>query len=868
MNIELYISNRLCDIDKSLNIYLRRQFINPAELNGKDAQKSYEITLPATANNNDIFSYANVEEMQGKFRIYDNAKLYIGSTLVLDGKFRMSEITRDSYKGNLGIPAPITISDVFGNTTMNQAGSWLIPFAGVSDITKYNTGGHDKNIFGNISPCIFPLVLYGLLQKDNGNNNASGKDILDESVRFGLADFPPSVNCMHMLKQIFRNTGYNLSGNAISDDRLSNLFVSYKNENDYPLPFEYKKLVLSGTWTNYNEATETVENEVAANGDDPTFITCDMLKGVNFIPNILSNESNMFFNGTITIPRSGLYKIVFNAEMKISKYPYLNVYGSKDGIRVVEPLVAEQGRYNNLSNTRFEIKLVRNKLGGGNDLSRGKIDNLFYRDNIDQTEDVNGSIFPIPRGSGVNFIDPLQNSDLLCGFAWGTNGDSRYINPSNNTSYHYNPIAITGGYSWDRSRSNFRAYSAVNNVGYRKRVGSGFEDTNRFKVDLLNAPNTYMSLTYDYMDANGDIGQIVFLEEGETVSVLNVSDQVNAGYTYDGWLRHDVTFDLSIEPFTTNRNWITVDDNGASTLPMNWNDSFTLNQIDLIRFLPSNVKINDWIENFCKAFNLNLVNTGRNNFELNVKNNDIVTNLSNLIDLDKRANVDQRSNESLRLPYKYELGFTVDVGEYGYINTMDEIITESGAIERVVNSGDKGGGEFFTGSYESNIITQTSSFSYCWYKQLFDANKNPLIEVPVITDFEIWENEFDYDEMSNKFYFDKAQRFWYLSGTYQTKVDNVNTKVALVANEFVGNRRMILDYENKANSIMKNYFLLLVNSNNDYTIVNCYLSPEDYSKLDISLIKFNGDLYNVAEIDGYDPLGKSKGVLKLIRIII
>ena len=141
MSIELYIKNRLCDINspESLGIRLKRQFINPAELSVKDAQMSYEITLPATPNNNEIFSHVNVEEVQGKFRIYEDARLYVDGILILDGKFRLSEITQDSYKGNLGVPAPLTAKDIFGETMMNQAGKWLIPFTGVDDITRYNT---------------------------------------------------------------------------------------------------------------------------------------------------------------------------------------------------------------------------------------------------------------------------------------------------------------------------------------------------------------------------------------------------------------------------------------------------------------------------------------------------------------------------------------------------------------------------------------------------------------------------------------------------------------------------------------------------------------------------------------------------------
>ena len=84
MNIELYINGQLCDIGnpRDLGIVLKRVFIKPSELNTKDAQKSYEITLPATPHNNEIFAHINIEEVQGKFTTYPDALLYIDLSII------------------------------------------------------------------------------------------------------------------------------------------------------------------------------------------------------------------------------------------------------------------------------------------------------------------------------------------------------------------------------------------------------------------------------------------------------------------------------------------------------------------------------------------------------------------------------------------------------------------------------------------------------------------------------------------------------------------------------------------------------------------------------------------------------------------
>ena len=134
---------------------------------------------------------------------------------------------------------------------------------------------------------------------------------------------------------------------------------------------------------------------------------------------------------------------------------------------------------------------------------------------------------------------------------------------------------------------------------------------------------------------------------------------------------------------------------------------------------------------------------------------------------------------------------------------------------------------------------------------------------------EAWEKDYDYADMMAKYYSDKAQRFWYKSGLFDISIEGTPLKFALVSNSYTnGDKKLVLDYGNETDSILNEYFLLLLNSTNSYTVVDCLLTPEEYNNLKISLVKFNGDLYNIAEIDGYDPLCKKKGILKLIRKII
>ncbi len=135
--------------------------------------------------------------------------------------------------------------------------------------------------------------------------------------------------------------------------------------------------------------------------------------------------------------------------------------------------------------------------------------------------------------------------------------------------------------------------------------------------------------------------------------------------------------------------------------------------------------------------------------------------------------------------------------------------------------------------------------------------------------------------MVSKQYFDKAQRFWFKTGTqrFPLGMKTVNSEeefpdtgellprkyadIALVDNRFDRSGNLILSYENKPDTLLKNYFFLLDNTSH-YTEIECYLKPEEYERINRSLVKFNGDLYNVASVDGYDPLCRKPAKLLLI----
>ncbi|MDU1890896.1 MAG: hypothetical protein E6767_09425 [Dysgonomonas sp.] len=874
-NIELLIEGKLCDLpnpNERGKIFLKKEILNPSSFSVVDVQNSYTIKLPITPTNNEIFGYSNIEEVKGKFKSFRKALLIIDGVKVLDGIFRLVEIS-NYYVGHLIIPKKKNQEDIFGSMFMNQAGKWLIDFIDLSYITKYNTGTYDIQKYGDISPAIFPLVLYGLLPKydkdglyfksDPDNELVTYKNTIDDDIVFSIEDFPPSVNCLQMLKQVFKNAGYNLGGSAYSDKCLTKLYTSYKNPNEYEMQFGASEMKVSGKWGSYlngsvlnNYATNFVNNQYYTFAANLFNSNNSLLEIEDKGANIRLTESEGTKTVTFKVPYSGLYKVVLNADVKLRS----ETYNNNSGISIVS------GQFSGGIGFKSELKLVRYQDKAS--FFSEDYDNSFYLNNQNQTSNTNDSKFP--SAGAVNFIDQKQNPDFICGFSWGKLNEavfSKFYNPVNSSVYN-NPMAIKGGKSWDTSINDVM-FSAVKSNGYKIYNGSGYDDSELYKVNLDNAPDTLTSQTDNY-NASGQIAQIVWLNKGDVLDLINVSPYA---YSINSCTNQEINFSLSVTPFRHYKNWLQMDQSGAS-LPgtsINWNDKSTFNigSIDLIKFLPSDIKVNDWIDNFCKAFNLKLINTSGNDFELNKRGNDVVSNVSNIIDLDKRGHVSIKSNESLSLPYLIELGFTIDNNEEGYYSSITEYkYDDDGHLtdEKLTNSGYTGGGSYYPGGDTANAISQTSNFSYCWYKQLYDADGNPLFNVPVISDREAWEFDYDYEDFADNRYFDKAQRFWYLNASFDTSINSTPVTIATVKGEYSDTQdNLVLNYENKPTSIMNRYFLILADNENCYTVLNTLLRPEEFKDLNRYLVKYNGDLYNIAKMEGYDPTLIQTGQIYLIR---
>lgn len=832
MNIELYIAKKLCDLEKSdLSIRLKRQLIKPSELNIKDAQKSYTISLPSTPVNDAIFRYSNVEESERKFTLYPDAELYVNGILIMEGKFRLTEITRDGYKGNLGVPAPLTAKDVFKEMKMNEIGEWKLS---EDENMEWERQATISKLNEMENPSImFPMVMHKLFNRSQLPYGSKRKDILDSEVWLRLEDMPPSINCMEAIRKTFSNAEYTLTGSAMSDERLNALYMSYKNPNDYKTDWDVKSGVkIVGDWQLHDSMSGLQKNS-AENTNNNDFVS-DIFEGEN---HSLKDEHTMDKDGwmyktdngfELIVPRDGVYKLSFHLAFHLEG----GYNGTKHGKYWIDTGHLQK------NGSPFEVQLVRKQ--NNKTLSEYK------------------QVFGTNEGIAAQKVDTYQpcfveSDDFIAGYQMGKN--SVLLAKLFEKTRVCTPLIALG--------------TAVQSIGYNEKHIIKFKGGEP-KTQIHPRPNNDAPETF----VTGEINQLVWLKKGESIGMLDLSTvHRDSNHNKEPYIhQHNFTYTLIIQPFQKEEKWlkdqiITETNSTKKEESINWKtpDNYYTQELNITQFLPSETTVNDWLDNFCKAFNLKLTHVGDKNFSLDVKETKLQKNTSKIIDLDQKTNIRHGQNEPLNLPMEYQLGFTVKNSEEGYYESSDKELDEKGkeSNKAIPNTGEDGGGKWKTQSQNTNVVKLNSNFSYCWYKDI----EGVKLPVPVITEHEVWKNEAsDYKEMMNKTYFNLPQRFWFKEGkeTVSANMAGTTTKFALVSNNYKGNKPLQLDYKDEPNSIMRNYFMLLDNEQN-YTTVECYLSPEEYVDLDNAYVKLNGDLYMVAEADGYDPMGQSKTKLKLIK---
>ena len=436
-HIELLVNGTSVEFNsQDLSISFNRILADPTKITCTQAEYSFTFTLPCTPNNNKIFDYANNLSKVNKFRPRYNAELYADSTLIFSGSLTVTSIKDNAYNVNLVSVKNYSLSDLFGDTTMENIRpmqrdsngnilrdsdgnilhkKWDIPFDGAPSINAINASG-DTNV-------MFPLVCYGAFPKKTVSGsttlpstrpiyygNYTSKFDFDNYNLWYYETFYPSHSLMQTLKYAFETKDYVVAGDAFQNPFLNDIYMSV-NLADGQVPTynlgnpKFGKAEINVRWicpqdstTNSADtfgttstlkfptmATARPLTTIGGSTDDKTLkFNCeqvrvyDMMQARDGGSATTTSNSYMYDNGDciVVIPSDGFYKINLTVNAKLNQTEALTAaQWQRPNTSAVPSLVDATFNPNFRITTPLEIQLVRNwdeGSDGGIELIKGE----------------------------------------------------------------------------------------------------------------------------------------------------------------------------------------------------------------------------------------------------------------------------------------------------------------------------------------------------------------------------------------------------------------------------------------------------------------------------------------------------------------
>ena len=261
--VSIFINKQLVELksQEDLNLRVNSVLFDPTKTQTTQAEYSYSFSIPSTPNNDKIFNFANNLSKLGKFHARYSCEVYADGHLIFNGSLTVQgyDSTDKMYSCNLVNIKINTLDEIFGESVMTDVKGWSIPFQGASTINLMNADNSTK--------CFFPLVSYGVFQKNYANMDEvaaeyTPKHDLDKYNKWWVESFYPSLNMLETMKKAFQWKGYNVGGSAFSDENINNIFCS-TNLAQEQVPIynlgnpRFGSCKLQITWNNYASMNST-----------------------------------------------------------------------------------------------------------------------------------------------------------------------------------------------------------------------------------------------------------------------------------------------------------------------------------------------------------------------------------------------------------------------------------------------------------------------------------------------------------------------------------------------------------------------------------------------------------------------------------
>jgi hypothetical protein len=246
-------------------------------------------------------------------------------------------------------------------------------------------------------------------------------------------------------------------------------------------------------------------------------------------------------------------------------------------------------------------------------------------------------------------------------------------------------------------------------------------------------------------------------------------------------------------------------------------------------------------------------------------------------------------SEKLQLPSEYAVKWKIDEEEFGFVQSVPYEHQED---EDWKDYADSGYTIIKLDSDRYNITKKeiTTDFSYNWYYPFTwrfttptteDPTREKVYSVPVISRDEWFIDNYKYGDAMKEDGYSLAPRFWFRNLPqdenllWSASTPNESIRICLPTNSYQWlnpfNQRteyINLSYKLDEPSLLQRYFdVETVSVASDKLTIEVYLTQEEYMLIKSgALIKLNDDLYRTLEISGFDPKGRNKTTLKLLKI--
>ena len=443
---------------------------------------------------------------------------------------------------------------------------------------------------------------------------------------------------------------------------------------------------------------------------------------------------------------------------------------------------------------------------------------------------------------------------------------------------------MKNGYSWSKSEAdvNYGFYPEIGYQSMRREAGTGnivFEETQYNYNTYINTPISRVNSSNTGM--TGFISCMVYLNKDDVLELM----AVHRGFETTGGT--NVLYNT-----TTNIN---LKITAAS--PRSYNelkkDRYTYyspSEFDydlrLSNFLNKEKKISEWVQNVIDAYNLELVQNGKNVY-INTKKA-FVKNLPYAVDIDDRTNSANAEASRINYPAEMAVKYKIDTDEWGFERSVVEAADGNESILNDPNwkaSGDSGYTiiKLNDDSYETSKSEKSLQFSYTWYDNFKwiavdstfeeDSGTTVTLRIPVISKYTYMIPDYNYDESMKHDGYGLSQRFWFKPAeanayvwtrTYPPERVQIYEPKNLWTN--YRDMYMNLSYKTTEISLLAKYFNVTPYLASNYVQVDVYLSPEEYKSIkNGAMVHFDSDLYIPVSISGFDPTGNNPTELKMIK---